>query len=374
MYTVDYSVDVPVMLLNKQIGPSYNEDGTPDYSPYIDGAAFQEEIMNLDSLGKKAIQIWICCEGGSVMDAMKICSAILRCKTPVDTVNTGVCASSAGMVFMCGRNRIMMDYATFMAHPVSGPDDKAKAALTKCIADLASANANFNSEFFASMMSVTTWLDAQKCLDMGICTSIEATAPQNKKYMPKSNRAAIMEYCNKLTEDLLSNIQKTNLMDLKSITNKLNLVDGADLNVINSAIDALITARNQAETTASNLTEQLTQAQSELQAATNKVTELQAAVDAANAEKKAAEDAALETSATEMVNKYTNKIGKDATVIAKFVNMAKADMEGTKTILEAIPLNKVGARATDNTTPEAKSLNVTNIMAEIKNRITKKTA
>ena len=365
MYTVDYNLDVPVMLINRQIGQSYNEDGYPDGNPYIDGAYFQEELMRLDSLGKKSIQVWICSEGGSVIDAMKICTAILKCKTPVDTVNTGVCASSTGMIFMCGRKRTMMDYATFMAHPVSGSDDKAKEALTKCIADLASANANFNSAVFEGMMSETTWLDAEKCLEMGICTQIECTNQQNKKYLPSSsNIMARLEYCNKLTDDKISQISNNNKMDLKQITNKLNLVDGADLSVINNAIDALIKAKNQAETEVSTLNDQLATAKAELESATAKVIDLQTAVDAAEAAAKAAEEAKVEVQATDMVNKYAAKIGNNAEAIAKMVNLAKVDFEGTKTLLEAMTITATGNRIPtgEDTT---NTVNVQNIMYTI---------
>lgn len=372
MYTVDSSVDSPIMLLNRQIGQSFNEDGNPSYEPYIDGAAFQEELMYLDSLGKKSICIWICSEGGSVIDAMKICSAILKCKTPVDTVNTGVCASSAGMVFMCGRNRTMMDYSTFMAHPVSGGDAKSTEALTNGISQLASANANFNAEAFTRMMKNTTWLNADQCLENGICTKIETTASQNKKYMPVSNHVAMMAYCNKLTDEKIQSFTKSNTMDLKQLTNKLNLVDGADVSTINNAIDALIQARNQAEESATALTDQLAAAKADLEAATTKVNELQAAVDASNAEKQQLEDQAATTSATELVNKYTNKIGKDANVVAKFVSMAKADLEGTKNILEAMPLNVVGNRFKESTQTVPGKITVQGVMNSIKERINKK--
>jgi len=105
IYCIDQNSDEPIMLINTHIG--FDEaDGMG-----IDGALFQKELLFLDTLGKKRIQVWINCVGGIVMDGYNIGSAILKTKTPVDTYNVGIAASIAGVLFMCGRNRVMMDYA-----------------------------------------------------------------------------------------------------------------------------------------------------------------------------------------------------------------------------------------------------------------------
>ena len=61
-YCIDPSADEPILLINKHIG-SDEKDGIG-----IDGATFQQELLFLDSLGKKRIQVWINSMGGTVMD------------------------------------------------------------------------------------------------------------------------------------------------------------------------------------------------------------------------------------------------------------------------------------------------------------------
>ena len=96
MYTVDTSADEPIMLINSHIGFD-PEDGMG-----VDGAQFQRELLELDSMGKKRIQVWINSPGGNVMDGYNIFSAICDSKTPVDTYAKGVVASIAS----CGASKM----------------------------------------------------------------------------------------------------------------------------------------------------------------------------------------------------------------------------------------------------------------------------
>ncbi len=89
IYTIDVESDEPIMLINKHIG---NDD---QLGQGIDGSIFQAELLRLDTMGKKRIQVWISSEGGIVMDGYKIYNAILKSKTKVDTYNVGICASIA---------------------------------------------------------------------------------------------------------------------------------------------------------------------------------------------------------------------------------------------------------------------------------------
>lgn len=345
MYTVDVNSKEPIMLLNKQIGASFNEDGTSDGIEYIDGAKFQEELMYLDTLGKKRIQVYICSEGGSVLEAMKICGAILKTNTPVDTYNTGLCASSAGLIFMCGRKRIMSDYSLFMAHPVSGGNEKSTNAFTSSISSIISQKSGIDNNVVGYMMASTTWLGASDCFANGICTEIEVTKESNVKYMPSETKA-MLEYCNKLTNEFID--FKIINMDLKQITNKLNLVDGADINLINNAIDAIVTARNDAQQEAQTASEKVADLEAQLQTA-------KAELDEANKAKQEAEEAQAETEATEVVNKYSERIGNDAEVKAVWINLYKANKETTVKMLDSIPLNKVANRAETGDAPTQKT-------------------
>ena len=87
------------MLINKHIGYDQEE------GPGIDGAIFQQELLQLDNLGKKRIQVWINSPGGLVSDGYSIYTSILKSKTPVDTYAFGSVASIAAVIFQAGRRR-----------------------------------------------------------------------------------------------------------------------------------------------------------------------------------------------------------------------------------------------------------------------------
>jgi ATP-dependent protease ClpP protease subunit len=306
MFTVDYNSDEPIMLLNKQIGQSFNEDESWDGIPYIDGAAFQEELMYLDTLGKKRIQVWINSPGGSIMQAMNIFSAILKSKTPVDTYNVGVCASSGGLVFMAGRKRIMADYAQFMTHPPAGADDKSYQAFKNSCVTMLTGKSDITPELMAFMMDVTTWIGASECLSKGICTDIEVTKDSNKKHMPSTDIKAMLAFSNNILNESISNYKPITMV-LTKITNKLKLVDGANDDAIVSAINQLEEAKNTAET-------KLSEAQKKITDAEQKVTDLQNKLDEANKELEAAKKVTEESAeksktqaATDMVNKYKDR-------------------------------------------------------------------
>jgi ATP-dependent protease ClpP protease subunit len=364
MYVVDINSEEPIMLLNKQIGKSTLENGEWDGTPYVDGAEFQQELLYLDSLGKKRIQVWINSPGGSIMEAMNIFNAILKSKTPVDTYNVGVCASSAGAVFMAGRKRIMCDYAQFMMHPVSGTTDpKAGQAFKAAIVSMLQPKSNLNEAVISFMMDKTTWIGAAECFAKGICTEIEYTKDSNKKYMP-SEAQAMLAYSNNIVNDLITH--KTPLKMVK-ITNKLGLNDGANEEQILSAINKLETANAEAQNKLTAIQNQLDEATQAKEKAEADLEKANAQIEEANKAKESAEESAQEVAATEMVNSFKNKLGEKPEVLTKWINLAKADLAGTKTMLEELPLN-VAAPEADKNHPTALKYSAASRMAEINNK------
>ena len=71
------------MLIDKHIGFD-EKDGQG-----IDGSLFLNELLLLDTLGKKRIQVWICSEGGVVMDGYKIYNGILKTKKEPTILDIG---------------------------------------------------------------------------------------------------------------------------------------------------------------------------------------------------------------------------------------------------------------------------------------------
>jgi ATP-dependent Clp protease protease subunit len=323
----------------------------------ISGAMFQEQLMYLDSLGKKRIQVWINCVGGSIVEGYNIYNAILKSNTPVDTYNVGICASMAGAIFMAGRKRYMSDYAKLMMHPVqNSTDTKAYQSFMDSISEMIEAKSNCTKDEVTNMMQSTTWLSASECLEKGLCTEIEVTKNSNKKYLPTETNI-LLEYSNSMINDLFINKKNKQMIQ---VTNKLNLNADATEQSIVDAINSLETAKNQAVTEKETLQNELT----ELQA---KQTEIESKLSTLETEKETLESEVVTNKATEMVNSFKTKLGEKSEVLEKWINQAKNNFDATKELLESLPLNVVSNKI-DIDEKKVTTITAQNIMNEINNK------
>jgi ATP-dependent Clp protease protease subunit len=351
IYCVDETLDEPIMLINSHIGFD-DEDGMG-----IDGNLFQKELLYLDTLGKKRIQIWINSIGGVVLDGYSIGSTILKTKTPVDTYNVGIAASIAGAIFMCGRNRIMMDFAQFMMHPVSGSDDKKSyKSFMDSISTLLSAKSNMTQEEVNQLMTDTTWLNAEQCLEKGICTEIEKTASVNKKRLTTANIDNFLREANLITNKFLKTKNKKSML---KVTNKLGLNEDANEESILKAIQEM---ENKAIT-----------AKEKMQAEMDALKEKMEADNKAFEELKAKFDATKDDACKNMVTEFAKigKIANDEAIINKWTALASNDFDGTKELLESLPVNKV-ANKIETSNAQVREPQVGDYMSELLKKFSNK--
>lgn len=351
IYCVDETLDEPIMLINSHIGFD-DEDGMG-----IDGNIFQKELLYLDTLGKKRIQIWINSIGGVVLDGYSIGSTILKTKTPVDTYNVGIAASIAGAIFMCGRNRVMMDFAQFMMHPVSGSDDKKSyKSFMDSISTLLSAKSNMTQEEVNQLMTDTTWLNAEQCLEKGICTEIEKTASVNKKRLTTANIDNFLREANLITNKFLNTKNKKSML---KVTNKLGLNEDANEESILKAIQEM---ENKAMT-----------AKEKLQAEMDALKEKMEADNKAFDELKAKFDATKDDACKNMVTEFAKigKIANDEAIINKWTALASNDFDGTKELLESLPVNKV-ANKIETSNTQVREPQVGDYMSELLKKFSNK--
>lgn len=353
MYTVDINSDEPIMLLNKHIGFD-SEDGMG-----IDGSLFQQELLQLDSMGKKRIVVWINSPGGNVMDGYNIFSAISKTKTPVDTYNCGVAASIAGVIFMAGRKRTMADYASLMIHPPSGSSDKkAMESFRASLITALSANANVSEDEVGYLMDRTTWLNAAECFAKGFCNEIEATSEQNKKRMKQASDVKAMFAISNSIKGFTTITNKSIVMT--KVTMKLGLNDAATEDNVVSAIKeiedkaynaevAKIAAENKVKEIENatkaekeDLAKKLKEAEDAKAAVNANYDKLKAEYDAMVTDKLAAEKATLEVKAKNMVEGYAKagRIKNEASVILKWTNKAVENYEETEELIKDLPLSK----------------------------------
>lgn len=325
IYCIDENIDEPIMLINSHIG--FDEvDGMG-----IDGALFQKELLYLDTLGKKRIQIWINSIGGVVMDGYSIASAIIKTKTPVDTYNVGICASIAGVIFMCGRNRVAMDYSLLMIHkPSGGSDEKVLELMQESLVTMLTAKSGLTTEQVNVLMDATSWINSGDCLKMGFATEIENTA--KAETITATNYADIFAQANKITNKILKPIINTKKIMLK-VTNKLGL--NAEANE-ESIVDAIEQMKNGALEEKQALMLEMEQLATAMEALKEKYETL---VEQMESDKEASE---LED-ATEMISNFAKlgRIKNDDETVKTWVNLAKTDLAGTKAIIENLPLNVI---------------------------------
>lgn len=348
-YIVDINADEPIMLLNREIG---SDEGM------ISGAEFQEQLMFLDSLNKKRIQVWINCVGGSIVEGYNIYNAILKSNTPVDTYNVGICASMAGAIFMAGRKRYMSDYAKLMMHPVQNSNDtKSYQSFMDSISQMIESKSSCTKDEITNMMQSTTWLSASECLEKGLCTEIEVTKNSNKKYLA-SETNVLLAYSNSIIDELFINKKNKQMIQ---VTNKLNLNADATEQSIVDAINSLETAKNQAVTEKETLQNELT----ELQA---KQSEIESKLSTLETEKETLEAEVVTNKATEMVNSFKNRIGEKEETLTKWIEQAKNNFDATKDLLESLPLNVVANKIEVEQKEVKQTITAQNIMNEINNK------
>lgn len=335
------------MLLNKHIGFD-EEDGMG-----IDGSLFQQELLALDQMGKKRIQVWINSVGGAVMDGYNICNAILKSNTRVDTYCMGMAASIAGVIFQCGRKRVMADYGILMYHnPYAGTTtespllDSMKNSLNKIIEQ----RSGMDTAAVQRMMDRTSFIECTEAGKLKLCDEVEVTVELNTKNFPKEARAFTRE-ANKVLNKLFNNstmplLKVTNRLKLNDDANEDSIVKGID-DVVNKAVaDATTVLNKKSAEDLAKMKADLDNSEAKFKASQEEYNKAKAELDAANNKIKEAADKALEIEAKNLVeiNVKAGKIKNEVKAIAEWTAKAKLDLPGTKALLESVTVNKTSEK------------------------------
>jgi len=360
IYCIDPTADEPIFLINKHIG--YDKDDGMG----IDGSIFQQELLQMDSLGKKRIQVWINSPGGVVTDGYSIYSAILKSKTPVDTYVTGAAASIAGVIFQAGRKRIMSDYSWLMYHdPFGGDNAQMLTTMKQSIVTMIEQRSGMSEGEISLMMKRTTFIGADEALQLKLCDKIDASEEENTKYLRKiTDSMQFHKECNMVLNSIINPIKRTTMFP--KVTMRLKLNDAATEDNVVKAIDEIENRAKQAE---AMTLEAITEAQNKAKVDADEMDKLKAKLkkleddkvrsdaeyedcknklDALEKDKKSAEDKVKEDQAKNMIEDFA-KIGRiknEESIKLTWVRLAKADFEGTKNMIEALPLNKEATKLT----------------------------
>lgn len=384
IYTVDPVADEPIMLINNHIGFD------PDDGMGIDGAQFQNELLTLDGMGKKAIQVWINSPGGSVMDGYNIYTAILKSKTKVDTHCTGMAASIAGVIFQAGRNRIMSDYGFLMYHNPKGPSDrKLIDMMTDSIAKMTARSGKAEDEIL-KMMNKETFISPDEALEYGLCDSIEASSESNKKRLTPSPAKAYYKEAQLVLNSLFNN-QNQNIMAFPKVANRLSLNSEASEDAVIDAINRIENAakdeKKSFEDREKDLKDKMDKLKAEMEdlkrekgdsdkakdKAEKDCEDAKKEVDKVKGEKKEEEDKRKDEEAKNIVNSYVKagKIKNDVEAINGWKALYVADPVFCKKQLDSITLNKISAKIETSLEVTENSLTMVaaKAMADVRNRL-----
>lgn len=305
----------------------------------VKGDQFCKELLFLDTLGKSKINVWIHSEGGSVIDGERIFASILKTKTKVDTHNLGLCASSASWIFLAGRNRYMMSNAKFMVHDVKGGYDKATKAFQDSVVTALALRSGLTEETIRTMMATETWMNADECQRMGLCKIDDIGQMNLPRIANKADYASIVN-------NLIETEKNKNIIQMKKVTNKLNLNEAANEDAIVSEIERI---ENRAKSAEGKLVAQETENKAQIDALNKRLTEIENAKNKAEASLKEIADKAVEKEKAdkekEVKESVSNlvkagKIKNDAALIAAAEKMASADLAAFNELYAVAPVTK----------------------------------
>jgi hypothetical protein len=245
------------------------------------------------------------------------------------------------------------------------------------------------------MMNRTTFIEAGEAKQLGLCDDLETSAHANTKYLRRekaqNNLVSYFKQCEKiLNKYYTQQHNNTTMPAMLKITAQLGLHEAAAEQHIADAIKEI---QNRAYAAETQLIAANRKADEETRVSKKELDKLKADMEDLEAKLKArqkeyedcknklallqkdkddAEEQAKEEKAKNMVTQFAlqGRIKNEAAVINKWVNLAKADFDGTREMIEAIPLNKEAVKIPGGTNAYTESFtNAIALSARVMNNV-----
>ncbi len=158
--------------------------GEPMEGDYITPKEVREIFEKID---EDDIELHINSYGGSVFASISIFNYLKSLGKSITTINDGICASGASLIFMVGDERIMPENTMLMIHRASTfawgncNELREQADILEKL-DNSTVMANYKNHFkgtdeeLMELIDKETWLSAEECLEKGFCTEIKKLA------------------------------------------------------------------------------------------------------------------------------------------------------------------------------------------------------
>ena len=158
------------------------------YKWYEDDVCAYDMEKELESLGGKNLKVRINSYGGEVAQGLAIYNLLKTYEGEVTTLCDGFACSSASVIFMAGRNRVMPKSSLLMIHnawtyAAGDANELRKIAeqiekITQPSIEVYKSVSNLNEERIKQMMDDETWITADEALSYGFATEIVEDSPK----------------------------------------------------------------------------------------------------------------------------------------------------------------------------------------------------
>lgn len=158
--------------------------GEPKEGDYITPKEVREIFEKID---EDDIELHINSYGGSVFASISIFNYLKSLGKNITTINDGICASGASLIFMVGDERVMPENTMLMIHRASTfawgncNELREQADILEKL-DNSTVMANYKNHFkgtdeeLMELIDKETWLSADECLEKGFCTEVKKLA------------------------------------------------------------------------------------------------------------------------------------------------------------------------------------------------------
>lgn len=158
--------------------------GEPKEGDYITPKEVREIFEKIE---EDDIELHINSYGGSVFASISIFNYLQSLGKNITTINDGICASGASLIFMVGDARIMPENTMLMIHRAStfawgNCNELREQADVLEKLDNSTVMANYKNHFkgtdeeLMELIDKETWLSADECLEKGFCTEVKKLA------------------------------------------------------------------------------------------------------------------------------------------------------------------------------------------------------
>ena len=260
----------------------------------VDSKSFIEELANVPK--DKDILLRINSPGGSVIDGLAIYDALRRTPQKIVTRIEGLAASIASIIALAGDEVIMSENSLFMIHNVWGGEtgdskDMRKAAdlmdkMSSKLVSIYMAKSGKEESEVQSWMDSETWFNAEEALEAGFINAIEEPIMLAAKFdiykCNYKNKDKVVQMFNENSkkfkmkeqiEELKSFISE--LFDKKSEVKNVKILDSTE---VNDKISSLENAISASEKSNEELSETLSEKESNIVALADEIVNLEAEV------------------------------------------------------------------------------------------------